>query len=286
MDLRHRHHEILHRIVVAADNGLDRLHDPDGGDQRVGRLVRPGSVPAPARDADVEGVDRRHDRARIGLEPARLDVGRVVDAEDLGDPEAVHDPFVHHDLGAAAPFLGRLEDQRDPARKVARLGQVARGAQQHRGVPVMAAGVHDARVLRRIVLARRLGDRQRVHVGAQADGGAAVAPVARIARVAAVDDRDHAGLRDPLVQLVHPELAQALGHEGGGLGQVEPQLGVLVQVAPPRGHVFGVAGDAVEDGHDGLFRRVRVSCGHSVPTGTHCPSGGGACPTRLTKPGG
>jgi hypothetical protein len=48
-------------------------------------------------------------------------------------------------LPPAAALLGRLEDHDRGAGEVARLGEVARAPEQHRGVPVMAAGVHLAR---------------------------------------------------------------------------------------------------------------------------------------------
>ncbi len=63
--------------------------------------------------------------------------------------EAVEQTLGDHPAAAAAvlaaEFLGRLEDQVDRAVEVPGLGQIARGAQQHRRVPVMAAGVHEPR---------------------------------------------------------------------------------------------------------------------------------------------
>ena len=63
-------------------------------------------------------------------------------AVDLLDAEALHQAVLDHRLAAAAAFLGRLEDDDRGAVEIARLGEVARGAEQHRGVAVMAAGVH------------------------------------------------------------------------------------------------------------------------------------------------
>ena len=93
----------------------------------------------------------------------------VVHAVDLLDAEALHQAVLDHRVAAAAAFLGRLEDHHRRAVEIARLGEIFRGAQQHGGVPVMAAGMHLAGDLGRVGHVGRLLDRQRVHVGAQAD---------------------------------------------------------------------------------------------------------------------
>ncbi|MNT32129.1 hypothetical protein D3C72_1679920 [compost metagenome] len=89
--------------------------------------------------------------------------------------EAVEQTVVDHFAGAAAAFLGRLEDQVHGAVEGLVLRQMARRAEQHRGVAVVAAGVHLAGVLRAVIKGVRFLQRQRVHVGAQADGARAVA---------------------------------------------------------------------------------------------------------------
>ena len=86
-------------------------------------------------------------------------------------------------------------------------------------------------------------DRQGVHVGAQADHR----PLALT-----LDDRHDSRLGDPLMDLGDSEPAQLLDHEGGGLVAIEPGFRVLVQMPPPGGHVVGVIGDTVQDGHGGL----------------------------------
>jgi hypothetical protein len=55
--------------------------------------------------------------------------------------------------------LGGLEDHGDLAGEVARLGEIARGAEQHGRVTVMAAGMHHAGIFRRIGNAGRFHDR-------------------------------------------------------------------------------------------------------------------------------
>ena len=87
-------------------------------------------------------------------------------AENLLDLEPVHQPVLDHGVGARAPLFGGLEDHDRVAGEIARFGEIAGGAQQHRGVAVMAAGVHLAGVFRGIRQIGRLLDRQRIHVGA------------------------------------------------------------------------------------------------------------------------
>ena len=66
----------------------------------------------------------------------------VVHAEDAVDAEALHHAVLDHLVAAAAAFLGGLEDDRHGAGEIARLGEIFRRTQKHRGVAVMAAGVH------------------------------------------------------------------------------------------------------------------------------------------------
>ena len=162
-------------------------------------------------------------------------------AEHLLDAETIHHAVLDHFVAAAAALFGRLEDHGDRAREIARLGKIFGRTQQHGGVAVMAAGVHLAWGLRGVGLAGGLGDRQRVHVGAQADGGAAA--------LAAANDADDAGLADAGHHLVAAEFLQLLGDEGRGLEHVEIQLRLLVDVTTPAGDLFLQFGGAVQNGH-------------------------------------
>lgn len=132
-------------IDVARDDGLHGLHHGHHGHHRIDTFMRSGPVAPLAGQIDKGRINRGHQRARRGLEMPEGQVWRVVDAENLTDLEAVHHAFLHHDLTAAAVFLGGLEDQRDAARKAARLGQIFRGPQKHGHMAVMPAGVHLAR---------------------------------------------------------------------------------------------------------------------------------------------
>ena len=157
------------RVGLAAHHGLQR-HDHVGRrGHRVDALVRPGAVPGPSHHLDPHVVGRRRDGPRPGLVATGREARREVQPGDHPDP--VERAAGQHRPGAAlgTHLLGRLEQQAHLGRAdlVAGAGQRAGGAQQHGGVPVVPAGVHDARNRRGVRQPGPLVDRQRVHVGSQ-----------------------------------------------------------------------------------------------------------------------
>src|SRR4029079_718472 len=90
---------------------------------------------------------------------------------EIGMPEASpqtrHPPVLDHGFAAGPPLLGRLEDHDCGAGEVAGFGEIARRAEQHCGMTIVAAGMHLAGHRRSIWEIVRLLDRQCVHVGAQ-----------------------------------------------------------------------------------------------------------------------
>ena len=130
-------------------------------------------------------------------------------AVDFLDAETVHQAVLDHGLAAGAALLGRLEDHHRGAVEVAGLGEVARGAEQHGGVAVVAAGVHLAGHRRFVGDVVGFLDRQRVHVGAQPDHPAA-------GTLAAADHADHAGAADPGHHLVAAEALELVGDRRRG----------------------------------------------------------------------
>ena len=102
---------------------------------------------AEALDRDIDVVGRGHDRAGPDRERADRNSRTVMHAVDLIDAEAVHQAVLDHRGGAGAALFRRLEDHDRIAGEIPGLGEIARGAEQHRGMAVMAAGVHLARVL-------------------------------------------------------------------------------------------------------------------------------------------
>ena len=80
---------------------------------------------------------------------------------------------LHHFFRAPQALFGGLKNHIQRARKLAVLRQMFGRGQQHGGVPVVAASVHDAHVATGIRQACGFVDGQRIHVGAQADAALA-----------------------------------------------------------------------------------------------------------------
>ncbi len=154
---------------------IDRLHRDDDlrADQhRVDAFMRAGGMAALAMHGDGDAVGRGQHRAGDDARLAQRQAGVVVHAIDGIAGEAVEQAFLDHHAAAAAAFFRRLEDEVHRAVEVARLGQVARRAEQHGGVPVMPAGMHLPRIGGAMGEVVGLGHRQAIHVGAEADGAA------------------------------------------------------------------------------------------------------------------
>jgi len=125
-------------------------------------------------------------------------------------------------------LLGRLEDEIDDTVRAAvalRRKHFGR-ADQHRGVAVVAAGMHAAFVFRAMGKRVQLRQRQRVHVGAQPDHRSLPRPHAQAA--------DHAGLGQAAMH-VDAEAAERGGDRIGRPLLVEGELRVGVQIAPQCG---------------------------------------------------
>ena len=200
--------------------------------------------------------------------------GIVVHAVDLLDAEAVHHPVLDHGEAAGAALLRRLEDHHRRAGEVARLGEILRGAEQHGGVAVMAAGVHLAGHRRLVGKLARLLQRQGVHVGAQPDH------LAR-AVAGAADDTDHAGAPDPRHHLVAAEPFELLGDRRGGAVDVVEQLGMGMDVAPPGSDLGMEVGNTIDDRHlTAPMARNATDGGHPLQAS---PTVGKSCGTRAPR---
>ena len=205
------------------------------------------AMAALADDLDLEFVAKRpaSDPGVVAKWPSG-DAGHVVQAIDLLDAPARHQAVVDHGLAAGAAFLGRLEDHHRRAVEIAGLGEIFRRAQQHGGVAVMAAGVHQA---------GRLGGVG--HADVSSIGSASMSARSPItlsdARLAAADHADDAGAADAGDDLIAAELAQPVGDDAGGAMDFVQKFRMLMEIMPPGGHVVGEGGNAVDDGHWGIL---------------------------------
>ena len=250
-----RHHRGLQRIDVARHDRLQLVDDLGADQDGVDAQMRPRRVAALAFDLDRDVIGRRHDRTRADGEFADRQAGQIVHAVDFLDAEAVDQAVLDHGLAAGAALLRRLEDHHRGAVEIARLGEVLGGAEQHRGVAVVAAGVHLAGHRRLVRQAGRLLDRQRIHVGAQPDH------LARSAALAAADDADDAGAADAGHHLVAAETLELFRHRRRRAVHVVLQFRMRMHVAAPGGDLVVQVGDAIDDRHGlvlarRLFRQV------------------------------
>jgi len=139
--------------------------------------------------------------------------------------------FNHHS-GAAAAFFRRLKDQVQRAAEVRLPRQIARRRQQHGGVPVVAAGVHHPGMGAGVRQTGRFGNRQSVHVGADAERFS----------WPALQCGDNAGLSYAARDAVTP-FRQPLRHQIRRRELLKAQLRVGVNVVAKRDHLIMNGGD-------------------------------------------
>ena len=226
MDIADADHRRVERRHVAADDALQAEHELRLRIGDVGREMRlRAAMAADAAEGDLPAVGRGQERPDRGAEMRGRQPRRVVQTVDGVAGKAFEQPIGQHGVGAAAPLLRRLEDHDRGAGEIRVLGEVARRTQQHRGVAVMAAGMHLAGIGRGMRHAGQLLQRQAVHVGAQADGA--------LARPLAADHPADAGSADALGHFDAP-LPHVLRHERRGAMLFQPEFRMGVDVAANR----------------------------------------------------
>jgi hypothetical protein len=229
-----------------------------------------GTVRLPSLDRDGETITGSHNASwAYGETPGcgEAAAGEDVDAEYRVDLRRIERTLRDHQLRSAFltgrwPFFGRLKQEDDRPRQL-RLhrAQNGGGAQQHRGMRIVAAGVHHANALA-VVLRRDGGlegdvhllrDRQRVHVGPQRDHRAGTR---------APQHGDHARLRHALAHFERE--AFQLGSDDARRPHLTvPKLRVLVQVTAPGDHLcIDIGGSPIDflmdPGWSGDLLRLRV----------------------------
>ena len=183
-------------------------------------------MPAAAAHGDLNFVGRGHHRTGAHRHLARWQTRPVVQRVDLVRRKALEQAFLDHDLSAAAALFRGLKNEVYGAVEIARLGEVAAAAEQHRRVAIMPAGVHTTIVLRAVRHIAELVHWQAVHVGAQPDRAPARTP-------APLDDADYASLGETAVIFDAPG-GKLLRNDVRGAFFMEAELGMRVQVTPDR----------------------------------------------------
>ena len=168
VELAHGDHHGFKRGNIAADQDLKRRDHLGAHHHGIHALVRHGAMRRNAVDVDAEPIGIGH------ALPGRAGHGAsghlAPDMRAVNSVHALERAGLDHGKRADGDLLGGLEDDAHLARqRIGGIAQDAHGAEHHGHVRVMAARVHDARVLRGEGKARLLGDGQRVHVGAQGD---------------------------------------------------------------------------------------------------------------------
>ena len=238
LDLAHGHHRrILGEVHLAAHDRLQRGDDVRRDDDRVGAVPRIPAVRLLALHQDPVVISARVRAARHVENVVHQILGADVQRETRIHRRVGEHSFLHHQLRSALltlrrTFLGGLEHELHRPRELGadaceHLGH----PHQDRDVRVVPAGVHDPH-LSAVVAALRGGgkrklhpfrDRQRVHVGAQEHDWP---------RFAALQESDHAGMRDT-GRDVDAERSEMIGDELRGAHLTVAQLRMLMNVTPP-----------------------------------------------------
>src|SRR6266404_3394260 len=169
-----------------------------------------------------------------------VQIGRIVQPVNLVAWKFFEQAVLDHGTRAAEAFFGRLEDEMHGAIEIPGLRKIARGAEQHGGMAVMAAAMEAAGNGRAPFQVGILFHRQRVHVGAQAYALATTA--------FALEHADHAGAAETAVHLDAP-LREPVGNDPGSADFLEADLRMRVQIPADRGEFVGKGFDAVDGGH-------------------------------------
>ncbi|GAC1599607.1 MAG: hypothetical protein NVS3B2_00940 [Ramlibacter sp.] len=114
-------------------------------------------------------MDEANTRPALTAQFPGLRARPVVHSEHRVHGELLEQAVADHFAGAAAAFFSGLEDQVDRAIEIAVLRKVLCGAEQHRRVPIVAAGMHLSVVAAGVGEGVEFLHRQRIHVCAKAD---------------------------------------------------------------------------------------------------------------------
>ena len=149
---------------------------------------------------------------------------------------AIEDAVLAHAPSASAAFFCWLEYKQYISGPLNML-QIARCAYENGRVTIVAASVHDPRGRRRIGHAGRFQNRQRVHVGAKSNCLRVFRRSGRGGKVA----EDPSSARQTC-DVLYSGGRQLLHYALSGSVLLVHQLGMLVQISPKFGRIFGFGG--------------------------------------------
>ena len=229
MDLRHAEHRGVGRLDVARD---DRSAAPSRYARRPAPDRCPASGRAPCAPLPVTVMSKKAPPAIIApVRMANLPTGRpgrLCMPKTASHGKRSNSPSSIIASAPPRPSSAGWKMKLDRAVEIARLGEIARRAQQHRGVAVMAAGMHPARACcERCAksFASRIGSasmsaRSPIERGELPTRSTPTTPVLPTPRCTSM-----------------PNAGEPLGDELGGALLLEAELGMRVDVAPPRGQL-------------------------------------------------
>ena len=260
----HRDDRVVPDVRLPGDDGLEGGDDLGADDDRIDAGPGAGPVAALRPDLEREAVDVGRHEARGVADAAGLErVVDVVGEEGPGD-DVLERALPDHQVRPAAALLGGLGDEHDRAGQVGlHRRQHGRDAEEHRGVDVVTAGVHepglpavdDGFLPRGEGQAGLLRDRQGVHVAAHGHDGTGLA---------ALEDPDDARLGVARPDL-EAELAEIIGDDAGRARFLEAELRVAVDVLADGdelgGELIGRGLDLLRQGRRGSRRRPQGSRG-------------------------
>ena len=142
MKLGYRHDHRVGRVDGAARDGLQGLHQRSPGGDGIDAQMRHRGMGAMAADLDVEAIGAGHHRSVVHRERTRWQAGPVVHPVNRFHWKAFQQAVLDHLAAAAIALLRRLKNEMDGAVEIAMLRQMRGCAQEHRGVAVVAAGMH------------------------------------------------------------------------------------------------------------------------------------------------
>ena len=172
VNLRHAYDRRLARVQVARHHRLQCDHQMAGDYQRVDALIGHRRVAAVPTDGDLEGAGAGHDRPRHHGHLADGQARPVVQPEHRPHRKLLEQSVLDHYIATGFRLFRRLEDEIDGTIEIKRcliLRDVARRPEKQRGVTIVPAGVHPARMRGNVGKVILFLQRQGIHIRAQAD---------------------------------------------------------------------------------------------------------------------